>query len=504
LQQLVKKATFAASYTYWPSRLNKKTSMTKHNFLRKELLFFLSCFLSAFLFFPGCQKQPDLTFGSTYADDNNGANIVVVDTATVNVSTVFVDSTSTAATGYLMVGSYNDDYLGTISSRAYLQVTPPPSLPVLDPRIDTYDSIGMVLFFKPGNPYYGDTTQYQSYMVNQVDTLWQLTPFQHGWFSSYSLPLGPKLGEASVRIEPNRPISFASNTSQGAGDTVRIPMDKNFGQTIYNMIYNKSDTVVKPDQWLTWFNGLCISPDPTQPVANIINGFKDSCLMRIYYRENAEISSEKYIDFTLTNKSFQFNNIVRNTPSGKPLYRLDDTITQNPQVPPATPSKQIGNAGYVQTIGGLNVKLTFPFLSSIALRRDFIGLLRAQLTVRPVPGSFSQIWRLPPAVGIYYTDLNNLIGTPIPAVGAAGAQTGAPVIDYFNPLNSVYTYDVTTFVASQLTNPSPEASQTGLMLSIPAPANVAAFQRLILADQSYPRTQQVILSVYYISLFPHQ
>jgi len=477
--------------------------MTKHNFLRKELLFFLSCLLSAFCFFPGCEKQPTLNFGPTYVDDNTGANIVLVDTAAVNVSTVYTDSTATAATGYLMVGAYNDAYMGTITSRAFLQVIPPAGLPTLDPRIDTYDSIGMVLFFKPGNPYYGDTTQFQSYMVNQVDTLWQLGAFQHGWFSSYTLPLGPMLGESSVRIEPNRPVNFASNTSEGTGDTVRIRLDDNLGRTIYNMVYNKSDTVVKSDKWMRWFNGLCISPDTRNGAANIMTGFKDSCLMRIYYRENAEISSEKYLDFTLTNKGFQFNNIARITPASLPLSKLDSP-TQKPQTPPATLSSQIGNAGYVSTINGLNVKLTFPNLSSIALRRDFIGLLRAQLIVRPVPGSFSQIWRLPPAVGIYYTDLNNLIGTPIPAVGLAGAQTGVPLIDYFNPLNSVYTYDVTTFVAAQLTNPSPAASQTGLMLSIPAPADNAAFQRLIVADQTYPKTEQIILNVYYISLYPHQ
>lgn len=477
--------------------------MTKHNFLRKELLFFLSCFLSASLFFPGCEKQPSLNFGSTYTDDNNGANIVVVDTSTINVSTVFVDSAATSGSGYLMVGAINDPALGTISSRAFLQVTPPASLPTLDPRIDTYDSIGMVMFFKPGNPYYGDTTQYQYYQVSQIDTLFQLGPFQHGWYSSYSLPTGPSLGEALVRIEPNRPINFAANTSQGAGDTVRIRMDDNLGQTIFNMVYNKSDTVVKANEWATWFNGLCISPDVSRGVANIMTGFKDSCLMRIYYRENAEISSEKYIDFTLTNKSFQFNNIVRNTPASNPLSNLA-TPTQNPQIPPATLSKQIGNVGYISTINGLNVKLTFPFLSSIALRSDYIGLLRAQLTVRPVPGSFSQIWRLPPAVGIYSTDLNNLIGAPLSAVGTAGAQTGVPVIDYFNPLNSVYTYDVTNFVVTQLTNPSPSAAQTGLMLSIPSPANVTQFNRLIVADQSYPKYQQISLAVYYISLYPHQ
>ncbi|HWB90340.1 MAG TPA: DUF4270 family protein [Puia sp.] len=470
--------------------------------MRKELLFFLSCFLSAFLFLPGCQKQPSLLFGSTYLDDNTGANIVLVDTTSVNVSTVFVDSTSTAATGYLMVGSYNDDYLGNVTSRAYLQVIPPPSLPSLDPRIDTYDSIGMIMFFPTGNPYYGDTTQYQHYMVNRIDTLFQLGSFQYGWFSNYSLPLGPTLGETSVRIEPNRPTNFAANTSQGTGDTVRIRMDDNLGRSLYNMIYDKSDSIVKSDQWMNWFHGLCISPDVTNyPVANIISGFKDSCLMRIYYRENAEISSEKYIDFTLTNKSNQYNNLIFNR-SGKAIAGID-TATQARQTPPATRSDSIGHVGYVYTIGGMNVKLTFPYLSSIALRRDYVGLLRAQLTVRPVPGSFSQTWRLPPAVGIYYTDQNNLLGTPIPAAGTAGAQSGNLVLDYFNPLTTAYTYDVTAFVASQLTNPSPAAAQTGLMLSIPPPNDVAAFNRLILADQSYPITQRITLSVYYISLYPH-
>jgi hypothetical protein len=297
-------------------------------------------------------------------------------------------------------------------------------------------------------------------------------------------------------IAPNIPY-----TSQGTGDTVRIRMDDNLGQTLFNMVYNKSDTVKTVSMFENWFNGLCISPGPGAP-ANIIDGFKDSCVMRIYYRANAEISSEAFIDFPLYNKSSQWNNVTVNR-TGKAISNLT-LPTQLAQIPPATLSSAIGNVGYVQTIGGLNVKLTFPFLSSIALRRDFIGLLRATLTVRPVPGSYSQIWRLPPAVGIYSTDLNNLIGAPLAAVGTASAQTGSLVLDYFNPLNTVYTYDVTNFVKVQITNPSPTATQTGLMLSVPAPANTGAFNRLIVADQTYPLSQQISLSVYYISLFPHQ
>ncbi|GGA89614.1 DUF4270 family protein [Puia dinghuensis] len=485
--------------------------MTIHKYLRKELLFLLSSSLLALFLLSGCQKQPDLLFGNQYTNLNSGANIVLVDTSSVIVSTVLVDSAATASTGYLMVGNYNDAYLGKVMTRSYLQVAPPSStgLPSLDPRIDTYDSIGLVLFAKTGNPYYGDTTLFQKYAVSQVDTLWQLAPNQNGWYSNDSLPLGPQLGSTVVRIFPNLTTSngYSSNTSQFTGDTVRIRMNQNLGQQIYNMVYNKSDTIINNAKWLRWFHGLCLFPDSN---VNFIYGFKDSAVMRVYYRENGVTSTEKSIDFNITDKSFQFNNIQtaynskQTTLTGKPIDNLIKP-TQNPQVPPATVSTKVGNAGYVQTIGGLNVKLTFPYLNAIALRPDYLSTLRAILTVRPIPGSFSTIWRLPPQVGIYYTDQTNLLGIPLSASGVAGSQTGNLVLDYFHPLNTVYTYDVTNFVKAYLLNPNPTtASQIGLMLSVPAPNNVSAFNRLIIADQSYPVDQRITLNVYYISLYNHQ
>src|SRR5438034_5997547 len=60
-----------------------------------------------------------------------------------------------------------------------------------------------------------------------------------------------------------------------------------------------------------------------------------------------------------------------------PIYIVRPTV--HPQTPPTTTSDKTGHAGYVQSVGGLNVKITFPFLQSIALRQDYIGLLRATL-----------------------------------------------------------------------------------------------------------------------------
>jgi hypothetical protein len=470
-----------------------------HHYLRKELLI-VSFFLVALALLTSCEKQPDLgQFGLTNVSDNSNASVVVVDSSTIILSTVFVDSVASSATGYLQVGTYNDAYMGQVTSQAYLQIRPPVNLPTLNPQLDFYDSIGMAIFYRKANPYYGDTTLPQTFEVHQViDTLYQLNlPSQTGWFSNNYLPIGPSLGSTTVTIAPNLPY-----TSQNAGDTVKIRMDDNLGQELYNMAYNKSDTLTTLTTFLNWFKGLCITPGAGEP-GGTMYGFFDSCLMRVYYRENSNGASvTKSIDFTIYNAAASWNYITSNR-SGSPIANL--VVPTNPtQPPPTTPSSATAHASYVDNVLGLTTKLTFPYLNSISQRPDYIGLLRAQLTIVPVAGSFSTTWTLPPQVGVYATDLHNQLLAPIFATGSGTVQTGNVVPNYLQPLLTAYTYDVTNFVAAQIVNTAQGANQVGLMLSIPSPANLSQWRRLAIADQSFPTEQRIILSVYYISLFPHQ
>jgi hypothetical protein len=469
-----------------------------YHYLRKELLI-ISSFLVALSFLTGCEKQPNLgQFGLTNVSDNGSANIVVVDSSTVLLSTVYVDSVASAATGYMQVGTYNDAYMGQITSESYLQVRPPVNLPALDPVRDFYDSIGMAILFRKANPYYGDTTLPQTYEVHQVvDTLYQLPVYALGWYSNQYLPIGPSLGSATVTIAPNLPY-----TSQNAGDTVKIRMDDALGQQLYDMAYNKSDTLTDITSFLNWFKGLCITPGAGEP-GGTMYGFFDSCLMRVYYRENINGAAvTKTIDFTLYTRPSQWNYITNNR-TGSPIANLV-TPTNVTQPPPVTPSPATGHASYVDNVLGLSTKLTFPYLNAISQRPDYIGLLRAQLTIIPLAGSFSTTWTLPPQVGIYATDLHNQPGAPIYAPGSGTPQTGNLIPNYLAPLQSTYTYDVTNFVANQITNTAQGSNQVGLLLSIPNPANLSQWRRLAIADQSFPTEQRIILSVYYISLYPHQ
>jgi hypothetical protein len=372
-------------------------------------------------------------------------------------------------------------------------------LPALDPERDAYDSMGMVLFFRKSNPFYGDTTLPQTFEVHQViDSLYQLNaPGQLGWWSNNYLPLGPSLGSTTVTIAPN-----LAYTSQNAGDTVKIRMDDALGQELYNMAYNKSDTLMNLPTFLNWFKGLAITPGSGSP-GGTMYGFFDSCLMQVYYRENTNGASvTKAISFTLYNRTGQWNYITTNR-TGSPMANLAKPTT-SAQPPPATPSSLTGNASYVDNMLGLTTKLTFPYLSAISQRPDYIGLLRAQLTIVPLAGSFNTTWTLPPQVGVYFTDLHNELGPGIFSQGTASAQTGNLTPNYLAPLLSTYTYDVTSFVANQIANTAPGANQVGMMLSIPSPANLSQWRRLAIADQSFPLQQRITLTVFYISLYPHQ
>jgi hypothetical protein len=472
--------------------------MTVNKYQKKENFLLLSPVLLLF-FLASCQKQPILSFGSNYNGDNGSADIVVVDTATVQMSTVRVDSTATAGTGFLQIGEYNDDYFGKVRSRAFLQVAPP-SLPKIT-AFDGYDSLYLIMLFRKGNPFYGDTTSELTINVNQVNELYQLSDArqQRAFYSNWSFGIDPTpLGTSKVRMYPSIPYS-----TQGFADTVKVRLDQALGAQLFNMIYNNADTITKSANWLNWFHGLCISADPALGSKGVIYGFSDSAIMRVYYHEVGATTALKTIDFGVTNKSFQFNNITVDRTSS-PLAALKAPVPGLPaQTPPATLSTALGGAGYVQSATGLNVKLTFPYLNGIAHRPDYLSVVRAVLTVRPVGPSFTTTWTLPPQLTINYTDLNNVIGAPLPSSTTGSAQSGNMTVNYAVPQNTSYSYDVTNFIKTQILDVSVGAADRGLMLSVPSPNDVNSFARTVLADGNAITTQKVTLSIYYLSLYPH-
>ena len=115
--------------------MNKKKHLVKNRliFLLPVLIFFVAT---------GCET-PSINLGNPLIDVSN-ANILITDTISADLSTVFIDSIPTAGTGSILVGRYKDPYFGTIASSSYVQLGVPANVPIIS-NLAGYDSIALIM-----------------------------------------------------------------------------------------------------------------------------------------------------------------------------------------------------------------------------------------------------------------------------------------------------------------------------------------------------------------------
>jgi hypothetical protein len=429
----------------------------------------------------GCTK-PVISFDSAFPSNIN-TNIVAIDTMTVSMSTVLVDSFSTTATGASLIGNYQDPNFGYISSKSFLQFAPPYNVPTVS-FFATFDSLN--LLFRLNRYFYGDTTIPQLFHVNQLDTVITLGLNEYTFFNTDSVPYDPTpFGSTAVTILPS-----AGLTTQNAFDSVKIRLPDAIGQQMLEMIQRRSDTVISTNGFLNYFRGVCLSADNSG--AGVMYGFRDTATLRFTYHEPGAINVPKYIDFPFNNKSHQFNHISANK-TGTPLQILTTIPRPVPVVYAEAPSNLTNHASYVQSATGIETKLSFPYIGNLTNLPDYVSVYKALLILKPIPGSYSPLFALPPTMILNLTDERNLLGAQIPG------QTGSLVTDYVYGENTAYTYDITTYISQLIV--SGQFNQSALMLSQPSPGSTTTVNRVIFADRTN-QNYTITLRLYYVSL-PH-
>jgi hypothetical protein len=433
---------------------------------------FIPVIVISFIIFlaAGCQKTA-IQYGEQYVD-NGVTNIILVDSISPVVSTIFKDSVVTSLGNSLLVGSYTDSYFGKTSASTYLQLAPPALADLLNNA--QYDS--MALLMKCNGTYYGDTSAPVTFNVNQLSQEIKLAEGQSYFFNTSSFPVNSTtLGSRSFRL---RPLT---------GDSANIRLDDAKGQELYNMIKNKSAILKDNILFTDYFKGLQVSAATN----NNVFSFKDSVVMRLYYHQTDISRESKYFDFTFYNKPLQFNHISADR-SGTPLAALN---TQNNELS----SVATGNTGYLQPATGIYLKIGFPYIRKLLERTDFIKIIRADLIVKPLQNSYNGFYPLPPVLYGAQTDGANEAGTAISAVvsGAAATETGNLSIDAVYGTNTNYTYDVTSYLQQEITVAA--INKNGLLLIPPGDTRFSSLNRLVIGDVQNVKNK-LQLNVYYISV----
>jgi uncharacterized protein DUF4270 len=456
--------------------------------IKKYCFVFFSPIL-AILLFTSCDK-PSIEFGNTFISNNN-TSIVVIDTSTLLLSTISLDSFPTAGTGTQLIGRYHDDYFGTITSESFLQIGPPQGVPAIS-NLASLDSISLIM--RLNKTFYGDTTTQMTFNVSQLDTTITLpAPFiQSTFYNNSSIPFNPvPWGSSTLTISPR-----ALHTTQEFQDSVKIRLPDSLGAKLLSLMEFRSDTVTNTNSFLSYFKGLCIYPDANS--SGVIYGFRDTAFVKLYYHVPGVVTNYTYVILPFNVKSHQFNNIsfdrtgTQLASINSPAYAIPNTVTH--QLPA---SATTDSSVYLQGGTGLQVKINFPYISNLLQLPDYIAILRADLILQPKLGTYTPEIALPPQVILSQTNPTNTIGSSLTFNGAV--ETGGLAVDYIYGQNTYYTYDITSYIKGIITDPM--VARDALIFNMPSPASVTTMNRAVFQNKKYSTgNYNVSLKIYYISL----
>ncbi|HEY2649236.1 MAG TPA: DUF4270 family protein [Puia sp.] len=433
-------------------------------------------FLSFICFF-GCTK-PEIAF-QNLGNGTNTPNVLTIDTFAVQVSTVFLDSFTTSGTSAQLLGRYKDPYFGTITSQSYTDIGIPSPLPLIT-NYSVYDSIQLIT--RINRTFYGDTTQVQRFLVSQLTQVMNFPGIQKFFYNNNSIPYDPTpLGSVDVRINPT-----AGLTTQRIGDTIKIKMPNSLGEQLFGLLYRQPDTITNPAIFRGYFKGLTIYPDTSRPGA--VYGFKDTMMLRIFYHEPGVVVTQKSTDFGVVNQFTQFNQITADR-TGTPTEKAN-------RLTPELPSTASGNEAFLQPITSLYIKLLFPTISNLASYPDYLATMKATLEIKPVQGTYSPIYNLPPLVNLSLTNTANTIGAQLP-VGSGNLS-----IDYLYGTNTNYSYDITSYIQTAIAQGAQNNSKNGLIIVTPAAAFNTMFNRAVIGNSyNAQKSNQISLKIYYASYY---
>jgi hypothetical protein len=438
-----------------------------------KYILFLLLFISLFSACQTDNAEGKFVVGSDYLSINN--KVLLIDTLTVNVSTINMDSLITSNKSRILIGNYTDPILGKVTSESYLKLTPD-SYYIGSSDSDTqtvkyvFDSIAMIL--KYDRYYYGDTTKTQTINIHQLTQKVKPNTDDTNFYNKSSLTYESK--SIGTKTFYPKPIG---------NDSINIAMDASFGKNLFNKLYNNE--ITDANEFDDLFKGVVIKPSTTNS-SNMI-GFNTSSVLRLYYKKaNSDSKNSLTKDFALTDLTKQFNNIS--------LDRTGTIIQNMPDSKSKLPSELTDNNAFIQSGTGLACRIDFPFINQLKYISEKGIIVDAELIIKPNKKSITSLFPLKDSLQVYECDNLNRISRVL--TNSDGSQKLAllnTTPDEFNE-NIGYKVNIGSFLHQEMLKTT--GAKSTLILAFP---NISkGVNRIVLGNQKNAENK-LKLKIYYIS-----
>jgi len=428
------------------------------------------CLLFLSVFFISCNSE---SFEEHELGDNlidNSTDVRLIDTFTIEASTIIIDSLSTSGGDVITVGRYVDPYLGVVSSNGYTKISLGGSFQLEYNDQPVYDSIVFITYFDES--FYGDTTKTQTVSIHRV--LEEIDPHDDGkLYNVSSFPIDPvPLGKKVFKARPNR------KQDDGKAYNFRMYLSDEFGQELINLALEHDEITSASSEWENFLQGICLKPGDSDD-ATILNFQASDTLMkiRLYYHEISNASGESndvlFHDFPVGASTYAFSNYQ----SDRTGTLLEDLVEQEYEIS----SEETNNLTFIQGGVGILTKLKFPYLEELAKIGLSGALLKAQLEFRPGVGTYDDdIYPLPESFNVYLSDEKNRILDGLVNPQSGGLLTSLYYVDEEYEEESMFVFDITYYVNSIIVDGYDEDS--ALLISLPYSSLSSSMDRMVLTN----------------------
>ncbi len=396
---------------------------------------------------------------------------VITDTCTVVMSTLYVDSVETLGDSLCQIGHYKDSIWGEVTSSYYAEY----SLASFTPEADhTYHFDSITISLTQSGNFWGDTLTQQRISVY---------PLKY----EISLPDNEKMYSHSKVALANDPLfNFSFTPEPGRKKKREFRISDNFGETLLNDIVAEKEAFDSQEKFKSYFHGFAFVPENSD---QCITGFQvndSSMYITLYYKDIYTSRTDKELKFNV-NTSYAFTSIDHDR-SGTPLAQVESGIIN------AMPSSKLNQKAYLQGLTGFYNEIEFPHLNNLMEQGDIISIESATLYLYPLEGSYGKTNQLPSELRLYIADENNVLEDQVYSSSGTTIQNGNLILDEVQSRNSYYSFDITSFLQSNVGTTGMYRKK--LLLNLTDADFTSTFKQVVFANDKN-KDRQVKLNIRY-------
>jgi hypothetical protein len=417
-----------------------------------------------------CQDD-NFTIGTDFI--RSGLYTELIDSVTIEVSTIKPDSLQTSGQNIALVGSYGLKGLGLTEATSYLSFTNS-DISVFEEH-EIYDSLTLVLTYSGFSA--GDTLKPFTLGVYRLsEPLHYKTEYSEKDTTYYNTTQKSYANEALALL------SFYPTPSTKGQIEVKLP--NSLGKELLGYVNDE----IEPYIFLQKFKGLAIKPLPNK--ANAMLGFTvndtASVALKLYSHINLEEKKEKERKFKISSTTYQFNNI-ESTPT------LPGLTTLSPAKLWVNES-ETDHCGFIQGGIGYSVRVDFPYLNRLQELKSSGRIIKAVLLLYP-DMSYQSLSMLPSEINAAPINKINDLGSNL-TDSYGNTQTGYLQTDPIDMEENYYTFDITSYINNRLASEDVILPDKGLSIDLPTDKQITTTTSLVIGGYNN-KNYKSKLNIYY-------